>query len=356
MSDSAPSVEPLAEKHRGKVCGKRKKQTSPSNSRKRKCYDLPRRASKRLAGIEVDVTQELKTTNRGHRVAEIEAGVSAPEAKSSFQSSPKMQVLSESTNVKTPIEDLAPPAEEAERIEAESKDKETPAEHAGVTEHENKAAQNPEPHQDLPFGNSWTDPCIEFAIKTLTSDHLSIEDYFQQQLSSPLPQSKNVSNLGLGNLQNIDFPFQQYDVAENPAPVRPIFPPDGNISFPSSGETGGYQPDEGSNKASLKIPPQIDNGFNLGLSDFHQTDLSFQPHIMAGNPAAKPQAPVEPIFQLAGNANFVSSGGNREDKSKELQGTRIQQEGNMPPPSEVQVRPMVHNNDVKIKAVNIRNS
>ncbi|RVW73161.1 hypothetical protein CK203_057789 [Vitis vinifera] len=324
--DSAPLVEPLAEKqpleNRAKVCGKRKTQPGLCNYRNKKSHDLPRRASKRLAGLEADVTPELKTTNRGSRVAaghsgEIEAGIAEaePKTKCSFQPSQKLEVLLESNSGKTPVEDLVPPEEQAEKVEAENKDKEKhgcslslplgdgpiPIEHAGVAEDENKGAGNPEPPHELPFGDSWTDPCIEFAIKTLTSDHLFIEDYFQQQLSSPHAQTNNGSNFGLGNLQQTDFPFQQYDVAENPAPelqapVQPTFLKDGNVNFPSSGETGGYQP------------------------------------------APKPQAPVQPIFQQAGNARFLSSGqtGLRqpgEDKSKELQGPTIQPEGNASFPS-----------------------
>ncbi|CBI31785.3 unnamed protein product, partial [Vitis vinifera] len=289
--DSAPLVEPLAEKqpleNRAKVCGKRKTQPGLCNYRNKKSHDLPRRASKRLAGLEADVTPELKTTNRGSRVAAGHSGEIEAE-------------------------------EQAEKVEAENKDKEKhgcslslplgdgpiPIEHAGVAEDENKGAGNPEPPHELPFGDSWTDPCIEFAIKTLTSDHLFIEDYFQQQLSSPHAQTNNGSNFGLGNLQQTDFPFQQYDVAENPAPelqapVQPTFLKDGNVNFPSSGETGGYQPGEDKSKASLKAPP---------------------------------------IFQQAGNARFLSSGqtGLRqpgEDKSKELQGPTIQPEGNASFPS-----------------------
>ncbi|RVW27058.1 hypothetical protein CK203_096734 [Vitis vinifera] len=343
--DSAPLVEPLAEKqpleNRAKVCGKRKTQPGLCNYRNKKSHDLPRRASKRLAGLEADVTPELKPLIE---VVELQLDI-------------QLEVLLESNSGKTPVEDLVPPEEQAEKVEAENKDKEKhgcslslplgdgpiPIEHAGVAEDENKGAGNPEPPHELPFGDSWTDPCIEFAIKTLTSDHLFIEDYFQQQLSSPHAQTNNGSNFGLGNLQQTDFPFQQYDVAENPAPelqapVQPTFLKDGNVNFPSSGETGGYQPGEDKSKASLKAPAQIDNGLNLGLGNFHQTDFSFQHNVMAQNPAPKPQAPVQPIFQQAGNARFLSSGqtGLRqpgEDKSKELQGPTIQPEGNASFPS-----------------------
>ncbi|KAL6321626.1 hypothetical protein AAG906_025458 [Vitis piasezkii] len=292
--DSAPLVEPLAEK-----------QPLENRAKEQKSHDLPRRASKRLAGLEADVTPELKTTNRGSRVAaghsgEIEAGIAEaePETKCSFQPSQKLEVLLESNSGKTPVEDLVPPEEQAEKVEAENKDKEK---HGCSLSLPLGDGPIPIEHAGLPFGDSWTDPCIEFAIKTLTSDHLSIEDYFQQQLSSPHAQTNNGSNFGLGNLQQTDFPFQQYDVAENPAPelqapVQPTSLKDGNVNFPSSGETGGYQP------------------------------------------APKPQAPVQPIFQQAGNASFLSSGqtGLRqpgEDKSKELQGPTIQPEGNASFPS-----------------------
>lgn len=55
----------------------------------------------------------------------------------------------------------------------------------------NKTNENLKSPLDLSFGDLWTDPCIDFAVKTLTgtfpSDgegELSIQDYFQQNIGS----------------------------------------------------------------------------------------------------------------------------------------------------------------------------
>ena len=376
--DSAPLVEPIAEKQPLELCGKRKKtQLQPGlrNSRNKKSHDLPRRASKRLAGLEADVTPELKTTNQGGcqvavavaaagHSSEIEAGTGTaePETKCS-QPSQEMQVLLGIAN-----QGSSTPQEQAENKDKEQLkypvslplvgDGPIPIEHGGVAENNNNnnnnAAKNPEPRPELPFGgDSWTDPCIEFAIKTLTSDHLIIDEYFQQQLTSPHAKTDNASNFGLGNLQQTDFPFPQYEVAVNPAPkvqpqapqpVQPTPQQDGNVSFLSSVRTGGYQSGEGvESKASLKVPAPMDNhDLNLGFGNFHPSDFSSFQHFaskpQAAAAAALPPPMQQPLFQpAAGSVSFLSSGKTggglpdpgEEGKSKELQEPAIiQQEEN----------------------------
>ncbi|XP_031378648.1 methyl-CpG-binding domain-containing protein 13 isoform X2 [Punica granatum] len=69
---------------------------------------------------------------------------------------------------------------------------------------------------NLPFGDSWQDPCIEFAIKTLTGAipveyDLDIPDLMRQQIrSSQIQESSEValSNVGLDNFCRTDLLWQ----------------------------------------------------------------------------------------------------------------------------------------------------
>ncbi|XWS50545.1 hypothetical protein CRYUN_Cryun12cG0096000 [Craigia yunnanensis] len=67
-------------------------------------------------------------------------------------------------------------------------------EHAGKVKKGHKTDETPGPSLDMPLADIWADPCIEFAIKTLTGAipveyDLENQDYFQQQPSSSLTQS-----------------------------------------------------------------------------------------------------------------------------------------------------------------------
>lgn len=74
---------------------------------------------------------------------------------------------------------------------------------------------------DLPFGDLWQDPCIEFAIKTLTGaipveHNLDINDIMQQQVrSSQIQDSPEValSNVGLDNFSRTDLLWQHFNDA-----------------------------------------------------------------------------------------------------------------------------------------------
>ncbi|XVF09855.1 hypothetical protein REPUB_Repub07fG0132900 [Reevesia pubescens] len=89
---------------------------------------------------------------------------------------------------------------------------------------------------DMPLADIWADPCIEFAIKTLTGAipfeyDLENRDYFQQQPSSVLTQSSNhltLPDVGIDSFSQTDFICQQYDVTEKSmseehAILKPIF-------------------------------------------------------------------------------------------------------------------------------------
>ncbi|XWS37821.1 hypothetical protein CRYUN_Cryun19dG0078100 [Craigia yunnanensis] len=108
--------------------------------------------------------------------------------------------------------------------------------HAGKVEKSNKIDEMPGASLDMPLADIWFDPCIEFAIKTLTGSipveyDLEYQDYLQQQPSSSLTQSSShltLPDFGIDNFSQTDFICQQYDVTEKSmsnehAIINPIF-------------------------------------------------------------------------------------------------------------------------------------
>ncbi|XP_023892364.2 uncharacterized protein LOC112004365 isoform X1 [Quercus suber] len=192
------SNQPLERK--GTLHENEKTQLERFKPKNKKEYNLPRRASKRLAGLDVDPTLELKTSRARRVVGKLssEAGASTPpssspggmahwesqqqgqlkagmEAEINFSSSKSIKVLEESINSKHTF------AEHTGKIERETKDdqkQESSAvlpirnlailEHAGMVEKVNQDNEKPDIPIDLPSMDLWSDPCIQFAIKTLT--------------------------------------------------------------------------------------------------------------------------------------------------------------------------------------------
>ncbi|XP_015581605.1 uncharacterized protein LOC8258265 isoform X1 [Ricinus communis] len=171
-------------------------------SKKKKDLSLPRRASKRLAGLPLDPTPELKTINRVRRgavgqsndIAAITDESSSPagrEAKHASDTSKNTKRL-ESNKGKHPIGHMHAPSE----LKTENKGNEkhehptvSPSrsltfkeEHAGNMETDNNADEKLGVPLDLPLGELWQDPCIAFAIKTLTG--ISFENSEGVQVSS----------------------------------------------------------------------------------------------------------------------------------------------------------------------------
>ncbi|XP_057481282.1 uncharacterized protein LOC130768273 isoform X1 [Actinidia eriantha] len=210
----------------GLVCvsGNKRMQLGLNKLKNKKKPDLPRRASKRLAGIEVCPIPELKTNNRARRgsarqLHEAEASTAANlRASAAPDECAEKRDREDNTDEKRkrpialPPENLSIPEEHMVQVETDKKPDKEPGSRLNLSmkdlwmdpciefaiktltggipiEEEHKADENPGSSLELPFGDSWGDPCIEFAVKTLTGaiplvDDLGIEDYLQQQLTS----------------------------------------------------------------------------------------------------------------------------------------------------------------------------
>lgn len=183
---SVPAVEVLQDK-KYLECGSTKHEsgnTKPgiSKSKVKKEINLPRRASKRLAGLDVGPIPELKTRTRTRQVAVKQSGdgvahtdLSSTPGNSSdcvFQQPDRLKVKPEikctvGNSKATELMSLQP-----NKSRHLSVDMVTPEKHIGKVEMlincDCKADGEPKLPLELPLGELLTDPCIAFAIKTLT--------------------------------------------------------------------------------------------------------------------------------------------------------------------------------------------
>lgn len=205
---------------------------------KKKNLDLPRRASKRLAGLPLDPTPELKTTNRARQASVKQSDDTVACRGGGFSHTELATELSKSTECsfqsnksKHPIGHAAAPREHVGKVETEKKGDGKPGhavvspvgnlvktengdnkkheqaivsparnlaiteEHAGMILNDNSADEKSVPPIDLPLGELWQDPCIAFAIKTLTG--ISFDNSGIVQVSSGSNNSEFGSSAAL---------------------------------------------------------------------------------------------------------------------------------------------------------------
>ncbi|XP_059629296.1 methyl-CpG-binding domain-containing protein 13-like isoform X2 [Cornus florida] len=219
MPDSAHVVGPLQEKlPNGNEVGRQRNGNIQHGSNKRKNKrepNLPRRASKRIAGVELDPTPELKTNNRARRIATKESGeaeaktdenlgnMTTPEEHSGKVEAENKADVKQECPLVLPPSNLDIQEENVGRVETVCKAEEKPElpprnldiqeENVGQVETGCKADEKPElpprnldiqeenvgqvetvckaeEKPELPLGSSTKDSwrCIDFAIKTLT--------------------------------------------------------------------------------------------------------------------------------------------------------------------------------------------
>ncbi|XP_044506194.1 methyl-CpG-binding domain-containing protein 13-like isoform X3 [Mangifera indica] len=173
------------------------KKTGPGKrgSRKKEVDNLPRRASKRLAGVALDPTPELKPVTRGRHKQSDEKVASAAEGSCSDSMAPQASQQPNGLVAKPKSDHVSDTTkssggsiksskwrhlsqdsnEQAGKTETDYKnDKKQgcdivlPKRNSDKAETSSQADAKPGPHVDLPFGELLSDPCIAFAIQTLT--------------------------------------------------------------------------------------------------------------------------------------------------------------------------------------------
>ncbi|KDP22300.1 hypothetical protein JCGZ_26131 [Jatropha curcas] len=216
--DTALGILPHEHSMESRVIKDEAKSTGPGKSKKKKELNLPRRVSKRLAGLPLDPTPQLKTTNRARRAAvkqsdDIVASTgssSHPEldskldVKHAFDTFKNRKRSLDTSKIRHPIEKMAAPTEHVgkleteERVDGKPEDAVVPPtkyltgkendgnekhehtvvsssgylavreENIGKIETANVADEKLGLPIDLPLVELWQDPCIAFAIRTLT--------------------------------------------------------------------------------------------------------------------------------------------------------------------------------------------
>lgn len=168
--------------------------TKPKRSRgkrKKEVPDLPRRSSRRLAARAVDQTNQQEDDNKvlESRI-EAEGPLDLTKSKNpenSLTESKNENTKQEESLVDLPMDDLLSDPCIAFAIKTLKGEFETPnasevsslgsnkeiegnikQENIAIAENSSKLGEKPEPPLELPSENIWQDPCIEFAIKTLT--------------------------------------------------------------------------------------------------------------------------------------------------------------------------------------------
>ncbi|XP_057513989.1 uncharacterized protein LOC130795772 isoform X1 [Actinidia eriantha] len=207
----------LAENGMGKN-NSSKMQNDSSKSKKEKAASLPRRSSKRLVGLKPDMEINLTLSEQVLRAEARKSG--GTEAKPSLGTlnnvahsapQPVETVLegeiahNDSTGTEAPSN--------VERSEKPLEDQAVPEDQPMRQETEKKDAENLETPLLYPFDDSWSDPCLEFAFKTLTGaipieDNIAIQGYFQQQVDTSNPQVDgclSLPEIGLPNCFQSDI-------------------------------------------------------------------------------------------------------------------------------------------------------
>ncbi|XP_010273135.1 PREDICTED: methyl-CpG-binding domain-containing protein 13 [Nelumbo nucifera] len=290
---SAPAAEVSVEKHSLEIGMQkhRDRKTHVGSGNYNAGKDVPRRASRRLAGLKAEPTSDLDTSNRARRAASNQSGELETNPVDDFtptQSAklegnpvedftpaceghgalkqvgvPKVDPVSESTSCASIGVELPSDNKQAKEGETLLGNQVLIEDTTGKLENEKPGEEKPKSPLILPFGDTWPDPCLEFAFKTLTGaipveDTLAIEDYFQQ-LSTAQNQSNGdftLPNRGLDSFCQTDF-ILQFGNPENPilkqqSQVKSTFSSFGNDCLASSGENVLQQPSGGRNKECRK--------------------------------------------------------------------------------------------------------
>ncbi|XP_028804777.1 uncharacterized protein LOC114759718 isoform X2 [Neltuma alba] len=176
------------------VCSDKSRQLTPKKSKNKKEPGFPRRLSKRLAGHE----PELAPADRAVEYASKKSckDMLTAAATSGNGALKHIDDVGEETQL-----DLQAPTG-PKRVHGASPDKSDKSNEVQIAPNEQlqkveaeKVNERSEPEASLPFGDSWSDPCFEFAIKTLTGP-LPV-DGFEEILPVMTPDLNCPPNTGL---------------------------------------------------------------------------------------------------------------------------------------------------------------
>lgn len=218
----------------------RKTRAILNKSKKVKGLQLPHRTSKRLAGAEPELLAEPMSSERALRKAmaksyrsnSIQAVDLAHEASQQFEAGQEKKVAND------PIIKPSLHEESSNKIEKSLKDQAVSEEKPQKLEIEKAAVESPESQFSFPFLDTWSDPCLDFAFKTLTGE-IPIEDdlfqgYFQENLNTSHNQKESLALPDFGSPSFFQSDISpQFDAPEQSVsgqlfPMNSSLPPTGN--------------------------------------------------------------------------------------------------------------------------------
>lgn len=273
-SDSVVSAH-IAKEHEEVVAAGKEVEKHGHKIIHKKIVSLPRRTSKRLAGIEADACMELKTDNQGSVAATKQKGeTKAVVTKNSKNSSnlnkgfERQETGNAGGNEKKqedatlPMEKLHSDREVGPELNIKDKDEKKSemsspvkdmwmdpcidfaiktltgaipipvGEETPQSSSLSSSAGNPQSSVELGFGDIWADPCFAFAVKTLTgeipiTDDLCGGKVVEQQCSAAGPQVSN--GLAQPSIRQVNLSARHFNVAEKPLYKQqeqgPVAPP-----------------------------------------------------------------------------------------------------------------------------------
>ncbi|KAK2664635.1 hypothetical protein Ddye_003209 [Dipteronia dyeriana] len=248
----------------------RKTRINSIKSKNKQELNLPRRSSKRLSGFEPELVSNVmfneqscgnvtRNSSRCEATTGLADGVSqqlgdlheTTGVAHDDSTGIKCQSHGESSNKnKRDLEVQTVFEGEPQKLENEKMDTGKPEDQPQNLETEKMNNENAE-SQFFPFGNSWPDPCLEFAYKTLTGaipveDDLTFQDYIQNQ-HVHIDGASGLSDLGMPSYFESDILFQ-FDAQEKPPASQQQFSvnqsllPSGSASSPRCSSIASQQP------------------------------------------------------------------------------------------------------------------
>ncbi|KAJ6761312.1 hypothetical protein OIU79_026027 [Salix purpurea] len=333
-------------------------------SKKKNDINLPRRTSKRLAGIPLAPTPELKAITRVRRAAveqsnEIIASTSEQAScgdldtelntKNAFDTSKSTEMPMVSNESEHGIVDMEYAGDAGSGKEGDKKDgcavvsslgKLASAEHIGKIETANNSGEKPGLPFDLPLEELWQDPCIAFAIKTLTgasvdSDSIKVSPgSSNNEFVGMAALDEHAGKEDIGSSGNLFVPEHARGVeTSNKADEKPVSPlnlpfadawSDPCIEFAIKTLTGAIPLDFDVVQDCLpqqagSLQQQQSSGFTLpNVGEFRQTGFLCQQIGTSEKPSFNQAALVGPALPHTKHVNLgYSAGPSRPQHSEE---------------------------------------
>ncbi|XP_050377355.1 methyl-CpG-binding domain-containing protein 13-like isoform X2 [Argentina anserina] len=264
-----------------------------NKSKNAKQLKLPCRTSKRLAGVEPELLVKPMSSERGLQNAKakscrcktLPAVDSAHEASQQFQAGQENKVALATCTILDPSLHEEP----SKKIEKSLNDQVVPEDKPQKLETEKAAVENPVSQFSFPFLDTWSDPCLEFAFKTLTGEIPISDDFFQGYFQENLVTSHNqrdsstLPDFGSPNFFQSDV-SPQFNAPEQSIlgrfPTNTSLPPAGNVSLPDCNGVGFGQQLSMSSSFLPVGNMRISSGNGVGSSQHSSVNSSFAP---AGN-------------------------------------------------------------------------